>query len=303
PGARAGAHPPSRLPRQPAADARRDAVVLSPRGVVAVAADSSGAGELLRRSGGEPLRRSVHVREGAGRSRGAARRRRTAGLPRAGRHRRIARPAREASHRRPVACRARPGLAGSATILVMLAIAAGAAGTDAPQSSQPTTSAQAASAPPEAASRTEPLTPREVIAATRAIEASARTMAKEFKDSLDSLVPGSQRHETRATTMAREQELAVAVADVRAAAAAQDRALEEQMRQMAEHARAMVEHAQTPPIAVLADMNRTLLSVEAASTVALVAHADTVFAAATAGLTAQLNELSAAAATLAPAAA
>jgi len=197
-----------------------------------------------------------------------------------------------------------PGwLAGSATILVMLAIAAGAAGTDAPQSSQPTTSAQAASAPPEAASRTEPLTPREVIAATRAIEASARTMAKEFKDSLDSLVPGSQRHETRATTMAREQELAVAVADVRAAAAAQDRALEEQMRQMAEHANAMVEHAQAPPIAVLADMNRTLLSVEAASTAVLLAHADTVSAVATAGLTAQFNELSAAAATLAPPAA
>ena len=39
-GARARAHPPARLPRQPAADARRDAAVLSPGRLVALAANS-----------------------------------------------------------------------------------------------------------------------------------------------------------------------------------------------------------------------------------------------------------------------
>ena len=72
--ARARAHPPSRLPRQPLADSRRDVAVLSPRGLVAVAPDPRGTRELLRRSCGQPLRRSIYVRKGARRSRRAARR-------------------------------------------------------------------------------------------------------------------------------------------------------------------------------------------------------------------------------------
>ena len=48
PRARARAHQPPRLPRQPAADARRDAALLSSRGLVAVAPDPGRARELLR---------------------------------------------------------------------------------------------------------------------------------------------------------------------------------------------------------------------------------------------------------------
>ena len=44
PRARAGAHPAARLPREPPADARRNAAVLSPRGLVAVAAASESSG-------------------------------------------------------------------------------------------------------------------------------------------------------------------------------------------------------------------------------------------------------------------
>ena len=94
PRARARAHPPPRLPREPAADARRDAVVLPPRGLVAVAADSGRTRELLRRSRGEPVRGSVCVCDRARRSRGTARRHAAAGLPRHGRKRQLARPSR-----------------------------------------------------------------------------------------------------------------------------------------------------------------------------------------------------------------
>src|SRR5204863_17363 len=47
PGPRDGAHPSSRLPGQPAAVHRRDAALLSPGGVVGVAADPRGAGVVL----------------------------------------------------------------------------------------------------------------------------------------------------------------------------------------------------------------------------------------------------------------
>ncbi len=59
PRARARAHPPSRLSGEPAADARRDAALLSPGGLVAVAPDPHRARELLRRSRRQPVRRSV----------------------------------------------------------------------------------------------------------------------------------------------------------------------------------------------------------------------------------------------------
>ena len=58
---RTRAHPPARLPGEPAADAGGDAALLPSRRVVAVEAHSRRAGELLRRSGRQPLRRSVHA--------------------------------------------------------------------------------------------------------------------------------------------------------------------------------------------------------------------------------------------------
>ena len=60
PRARARAHPPARLPGQSAADAGRNAAVLSPGRVVGLAADPNRARELLRRPRGQPLRRSGH---------------------------------------------------------------------------------------------------------------------------------------------------------------------------------------------------------------------------------------------------
>ena len=73
PRARARARPPSRLPREPAADAARDAALLSPGGVVALAADPHRTRELLRRPRRQPVRRSGGLRTRACRSRGAAR--------------------------------------------------------------------------------------------------------------------------------------------------------------------------------------------------------------------------------------
>ena len=72
PRARARAHPPPRLPGQPAADARRDAALLSPGGLVAVGTHPRRARELLRRSRRQPVRRSGRLRQRARRSRGAA---------------------------------------------------------------------------------------------------------------------------------------------------------------------------------------------------------------------------------------
>ena len=72
PRARARAHPPARLPGEPAADARRDGALLSPGGLVALAPHPHRARELLRRSRRQPLRRSGRLRERAGRSRSAA---------------------------------------------------------------------------------------------------------------------------------------------------------------------------------------------------------------------------------------
>ena len=92
-----------------------------------------------------------------------------------------------------------PGwLAGSATILVMLGIAAGAAGTDGFQSSQPSTP-QASTAPavvpgvksarPGPAPR-QPLSPQEVAATTRALGATAKALANELKSNWDAVVRG-----------------------------------------------------------------------------------------------------------------
>ena len=108
PRARARPHPPSRLPRQSAADRRRNAAVLSPGGVVGVAPDPRRARELLRRSRGEPLRRSGGLRRGAGGARGAAV---DNGRSRARGDRRLAAAAGQAAARRAVARRPRAGLA------------------------------------------------------------------------------------------------------------------------------------------------------------------------------------------------
>ncbi len=108
-GPRAGAHSPARLSRQPAADARRDAAVLSPGRLVALAANSSGARELLRRSCRQPLRRSLRVRQGAGGSRRAEGHYRPSGSCRNGR---LAASARSPARRSAVACGARAWLGG-----------------------------------------------------------------------------------------------------------------------------------------------------------------------------------------------
>ena len=70
--ARARAHPAARLPGQPAADAGRNAPLLSPRGLVALATHPHRARELLRRSRRQPVRRSGGLRQCAGRPRVAA---------------------------------------------------------------------------------------------------------------------------------------------------------------------------------------------------------------------------------------
>jgi len=66
PRARARAYPSSRLRRQRAADDRRDAAVLSPRGVVALEACACRTRALLRRHRDRDLRRSGWVRARAG---------------------------------------------------------------------------------------------------------------------------------------------------------------------------------------------------------------------------------------------
>ena len=194
-----------------------------------------------------------------------------------------------------------PGwLAGSATILVMLGIAAGAAGTDAFQTAEPTTPPRAATAKVPV----EPLSPEELIATTRAVEASAKALANELKFSWDAVVHGARRNQAHAAAerLARDaREMTAAVAEVQAATSAQDRAMQEQMREMVEQARAMVAHAETPPIAALADVSRALASIDAATNAALAAHVDALSAAATAGLTAQSDAMTAGAiAALAP---
>ena len=108
PRARARPHPASRLRRQSFPDRRRNVVVLSPGGVVAVAADSRRAGELLRRSRREPVRRPGGVRSGARRARRAAFDSRRSG---ARGNRRIAAAAGQAAARRPDTRRPRAGLA------------------------------------------------------------------------------------------------------------------------------------------------------------------------------------------------
>ena len=108
-GSRARAHPPARLSRQPAADARRDAAVLSPGRLVALAADSSGARELLRRSCRQPLRRSLRVRQSAGGSRRAEGHFRPSCTCRNGR---LAASARSPARRSAIACGARAWLGG-----------------------------------------------------------------------------------------------------------------------------------------------------------------------------------------------
>ena len=108
-GSRARAHSPARLSRQPAADARRDAAVLPPGRLVALAANSSGARELLRRSCRQPLRRSLRVRQSAGGSRRAEGHFRPSCPCRNGR---LAASARSPARRSAIACGARAWLGG-----------------------------------------------------------------------------------------------------------------------------------------------------------------------------------------------
>jgi beta-lactamase regulating signal transducer with metallopeptidase domain len=190
-----------------------------------------------------------------------------------------------------------PGwLAGSATILVMLGIAAGAAGTDSFQSAQSSTPPQAASAKTPA----KPLSPQEVAATTRALEATARTLANEIKFSWDAVVHGARRSESHAATEQRAREMTAAAAERQGTATEQPGALQDR-------ARAMVEHAQTTPVAALAEMHRALLEIDVATT-PVAAQVDSSLAlvgvvATTAALKAESDALSAvAAAVLAPAA-
>jgi beta-lactamase regulating signal transducer with metallopeptidase domain len=182
-----------------------------------------------------------------------------------------------------------PGwLAGSATILVMLGIAAGAAGTGALQSAQPSTPPQAAS--PKAAA--EPLSSQEVIATTQALEATAKALANELKFKWDALVHGARRNEAHAEMAQRAREMTAAVAGLQAATTEQAGAMQDQ-------ARAMAKLAQAAPVPALADVRRALLEIDVATTAVLAAQSDALSAAA---LIAQSDALSAAvSAALAPA--
>ena len=102
-----------------------------------------------------------------------------------------------------------PGwLAGSATILVMLGIAAGAARTDAFQSSQPTPPPPPHAASPAAA--VKPLSLEEVVAATRVLEAAAKAMANEIRFNWDAVVHGARRNTPDAVTAQRMRDAVTA---------------------------------------------------------------------------------------------
>jgi beta-lactamase regulating signal transducer with metallopeptidase domain len=184
-----------------------------------------------------------------------------------------------------------PGwLAGSATVLVMLGIVAGAAGTDAFQSPQASTPAQTASAQ----APSEQLSPEDVAATTRAIEASAKALANDLKFTWDSVVHGARRSEAHVEMEKRARELTAAVAGLQAATAGQAGALQDQ-------ARATAVRAQTAELAALVDANRAVAVMEASRAVAaLAAQSDALSAAATTALAAQSGELPIAAAALAP---
>jgi beta-lactamase regulating signal transducer with metallopeptidase domain len=177
-----------------------------------------------------------------------------------------------------------PGwLAGSATILLLVGVMAGAAGTDAFQSLHPSTPPQAASAPPQASSPkppAEPLSPQELVATTRALEAGAKALAKELKFSWDAALDGARRNKAQAGMEQRARDLAAAVAESQA----------DTTRRAQERARAMAERAQTPQVAALADATRALVAIDAATT-AMATQSEFLLAAA---VTAQSDALSAA---------
>ncbi len=178
-----------------------------------------------------------------------------------------------------------PGwLAGSATILLMLGIAAGAARTDASQSSQPATPP-----PPHAASPgvpVQPLSLEEVVAITKAFEEAAKAMATEIKSNWDTVVHGARRNPPRGKWGADDathavfaqpaREMAHAVAAVQAATIEPAGALQDQLRAMAELTRSA--HA-----AALADDRRVLLALNAA-TIEMARQSDAMSAAAMAAL-------------------
>jgi beta-lactamase regulating signal transducer with metallopeptidase domain len=197
-----------------------------------------------------------------------------------------------------------PGwLAGSASVLVMLGIVAGAVGTDAFQSPSASAAQEATPKVP-----TQSLSPEEVIATTRALEASAKALANELTFSWDAVVHGARRNRAHAELEQRARELSAAVAELRPAIAAQAGALQDQ-------ARANAERAQTLQAAALADASRPVATTQAAALsemgravastqVAALAEASravaAIDAAATTALRAQSEALSATAA-LAPA--
>jgi beta-lactamase regulating signal transducer with metallopeptidase domain len=159
-----------------------------------------------------------------------------------------------------------PGwLAGSATVLVLLGIVAGAAGTDAFQSSQPSTSPQAAALPKTA----EPLSP-EAIATARELESSAKALANELKVQWDALMRGASQNRAHAEM---QQEMTAAVAGLQAATVERAAALQDQ-------ARAIAEQAQTPEVAALEEATRARVAMDLAATAALTAQSDALSAAA-----------------------
>jgi beta-lactamase regulating signal transducer with metallopeptidase domain len=178
-----------------------------------------------------------------------------------------------------------PGwLAGSATILLLVGVMAGAAGTDAFQSLQSSTPPQGASAPPQAASPkppAEPLSPQELVATTRALEASAKALARELKFSWDAVLDGARRNKAHAEMEQRARHLAAAVAELQASTTG---------RALQDRARALAERAQTPQVAALADASRALLAIDAATT-AMATQSEALLAAA---VRAQSDALSAA---------
>ena len=154
-----------------------------------------------------------------------------------------------------------PGwLAGSASVLVMLGIAAGAVGTDAFQSPSAVAAQEATPKVP-----TQSLSPQEVIATTRALEASAKALANEMRFSWDALVHGARRNRAQAELERRAHELSAAVAELQPTSAAHAGALQD-------HARATAEHAQTLHAAALADASRAVATTQAMTEAATLAE-------------------------------
>jgi len=151
-----------------------------------------------------------------------------------------------------------PGwLAGSATILVMLGIAAGAASTDAFQTSQPSTQ-------PQAAAAAKALSAEDVAATTRALEATAKALATELKSNWDAVVQGTRRSTPRAVKPRPTREMKAAGSEQQAASTRRASALEDR-------ARALADTARTRPVPALADVDRALAHIDRAANVAITA--------------------------------